>query len=91
MTNPTTIPEGHRRCQKCQGVLPLESFGRDRTRPCGRQYRCRSCDNHRRSVHRQATYWTPERLAALQDRLAGALALTQWAGAAADSGSLLGP
>jgi hypothetical protein len=75
MTNPTTIPDGSRRCRKCQQVLPLSCFGRDRSRPRGYQYLCRSCDNYRRSVHRRATYWTPERVVALQDRLDGVLAL----------------
>lgn len=68
MKKPDSIPEGHRWCPKCETVKPLKQFGRDRTRKCGVRSKCYECDNARRKLRWQRSYWTPERLEAFRAR-----------------------
>ena len=70
MRNPTNIPEGHRRCPKCERTLRLSAFGRDSTRTSGVQSKCRDCDNKRRKASWERSYWTPERVQAAAARAA---------------------
>jgi hypothetical protein len=41
------LPAGHKRCQDCSRVLPVEAFSLDRSRPIGRKSYCRECANVR--------------------------------------------
>jgi RNase P subunit RPR2 len=70
MSKPTNIPEGHRRCRKCDRTLALSAFGRDSTRPNGVRVKCRECDRTLRSQRRKRSYWTPQRFAQQQARFA---------------------
>lgn len=48
------IPEGHKRCARCDTVKPVDDFSRDRSRPCGRKGHCKKCS------HEQHTKWRLE-------------------------------
>lgn len=39
------VPDGHKRCAKCDRTLPHGSFSRDKSRPLGLRSSCRDC-NH---------------------------------------------
>lgn len=39
------VPEGMRRCKKCQRVLPVTEFGRNKKNQGGLQYECKDCRN----------------------------------------------
>jgi hypothetical protein len=51
---PGTSNRGEKRCPACGIVLPLTSFGVDRSRASGRANRCRPCDNARSRAYYQA-------------------------------------
>lgn len=59
-----------RRCNACREEKPLLHFAADRTRPLGRRYVCRACDNKRRADNWHLKFWTPERLAERERHIA---------------------
>lgn len=42
-----TSTNKHRRCCKCKEILPLDKFYRDKNKPLGRHYICKTCDAKR--------------------------------------------
>lgn len=42
-----------RRCWSCRKVRPIGEFPHDKTRPCGRGYRCSMCNRLASKLHRQ--------------------------------------
>lgn len=45
------LPEGHKRCAKCDRILPHSAFSTDRSRPLGLKASCRECS------HKSHTTW----------------------------------
>lgn len=47
------LPEGSKRCAKCERILPHASFAKDRSRPLGLKSSCRECSGKAHAVWRR--------------------------------------
>jgi hypothetical protein len=72
------IPDGSRRCPRCERVLPLSEFAVDRSKANGQKSRCKRCDNAKSKAYYAANR---ERvLARLSTRNAELREARPWAG-----------
>jgi hypothetical protein len=47
------IPAGHKKCNKCKNVLPLDNFYNDKKVKDGKKYECKHCSNIRINENRK--------------------------------------